>query len=244
MNKTALLLILILSVFFSCRNETLNKSEQMRFDYSVFNARKSLYSTLTKIDNIIKQKKATARLEESSISMYQESIDNLNNEYGISLTILPVDIYQIENPDATIDDFQSQGFITSTDEEIINNFYTYLDTNDLDQSLNLLRSDIQNRNLTYDEFQKYNDFVNAIMIVNDYYLANGIDIFAVEADFLASSTTARRRGLSMGCTIAILSNSVATAGLSSCFVPGPNCAIAVIGKGLALAGLYYGCKDG
>ncbi len=106
-----------------------------------------------------------------------------------------------------------------------------------------MRNDILNRDLSSTEFEKYNNLVNTIMIVNDYYFRKGIDIFAISNANIDTSITTRGRGkMSTGCAVALLANSVSTLGLTSCFVPGPQCAIAAIGKGLSLAGLYYGCK--
>lgn len=243
MKKNYLLFILTLSIFYSCANESSSTLEEAKFDNSVYNERELLYSAMDKIDSKIKEQDVITRSSENSMVLFEECIDYLNEDFGTDLTILQIDIFQIENPGATINDFKLQGFITDTDEEIIETFFTYLDNNNLESSLNLLRNYIINRDISSTEFEKYNNFVNTIMIVNDYYFTKGIDVFAISTENIDTSITTRgRRSMSMGCAVAILANSTATIGLTSCFVPGPLCAVAAIGKGLSLAGIYFGCK--
>lgn len=237
--KKIILVCSILTLFAtSCRNENNTESQKEDaistaklvndpFDYTVFNNRSSLYTTMDEIE-IIYQNPNLSKDEK-----FSEAIDELNTDYDASLNRNSFDQYLIDNSSSlTLEDLSNQENISETDYELLNNFFTYLQTDSFDDALDKLKEDIIDKKFSSEEFKKYNSFVNCLMIANDYYERKGIDIFH-------GSELAKKP--SPGCALAIAGNAISTLSLNSCFAPGPWCAVAIIGKGISLASLYYSC---
>ena len=201
-----------------------------KFDYSVYNAKNGLFNTLNKIN----LKKTNSRV--SGLAAYEDAIETINEEYGTNAYVTEFDQYLMANPNATIDDCIQNGYINQQDYNVVNSFFDDLDTYNFDQSIQRLQTRILNQNYSPSEFEKYNFFVNALMVINDYYLSQGVDVFAQAG---ANKNIASR--MSAGCAVSIASNAISTYGLTSCFVPGPNCWVAIVGKGLSLAGIFLSC---
>jgi len=145
------------------------------------------------------------------------------------------DLHLIENKNGNLDYYFQQGFITKTDYTLLKHFFADLEVLNFEESIQRLESEILELNLDTQDFKKYNDFLNTLMIVDDFYKQKGIHLFENVAN------RSMNKEMSPGCAVAIAANGVSTLGLTSCIVPGPNCALAVVGKGLSLLGMYYSC---
>ena len=221
--------IALLLVVSSCKTDDENLTNN-QFDYSVYNSKTELFKTLDKIN----LKKTNSKV--TGLGAYEDAIETINEDYGTNASVTEFDQYLINNPNATIDDCIQNGYISQQDYNVVNGFFEDLDTYNFNQSIQRLQTRILNQNYSPSEFEKYNFFVNALMVTNDYYLSQGVDIFAQAG---ANKNIASK--MSAGCAVSIASNAISTYGLTSCFVPGPNCWIAIVGKGLSLAGIFLSC---
>lgn len=221
--------IALLLVVSSCKTDDENLTNN-QFDYSVYNSKTELFKTLDKIN----LKKTNSKV--TGLAAYEDAIETINEDYGTNASVTEFDQYLINNPNATIDDCIQNGYISQQDYNVVNGFFEDLDTYNFNQSIQRLQTRILNQNYSPSEFEKYNFFVNALMVTNDYYLSQGVDIFAQAG---ANKNIASK--MSAGCAVSIASNAISTYGLTSCFVPGPNCWVAIVGKGLSLAGIFLSC---
>lgn len=238
--KGALFLALVGTVMVGCEKEDLNISKKENkncandsqrensFDYDVFNQRGKLFSILEKIDlsPVYHQ-----NIETINYEPLENALDSINDSLGTNLSVTSFDMYQVENQDKNLSDYLNEGFLSQQEHDILAVFLTDIEIYSFEQSIENLENHINSLNLNSDDFDKYNDFVNVLMIIDDYYVEQGINIFS----------SVGRPEISAGCATAIASNAVATLSLNSCFVPGPWCAVAVAGKALSLAGIYFSC---
>lgn len=208
----------------SCNDD--DSLSQREFDYSVFNNREILYSELGKL---------SLNKNSSNEDDFQNSVDAINEALSTNIEITDFDLFQKEHIYADLDTYLYEGYISSKDYDIINDFISDLNLNSFEVSIRNLENKILNMNLNDSEFKKYNDFINSLLITDDYYKQKGINIFT------NNNSGVSNKGGGAGCAVAIAANAVSTLGLGSCVVPGPNCALAVVGKGLSLLGIYYSC---
>jgi len=232
MTKKLIGFILTLMLVISCNNdrESVSHEETLKFDYSAYNNRQSLFP-------IISSGLKTNKLGDNS--QYEEflsSVDKINTQYGTNVEVTDFDKYLIETQDTDLENFLAKGFISKTDYSILDTFFNNLEKNDFETSVRNLEADILSRNFTKEEFKKYNDFVNGLLIINDYYKERGVDIFKV-----SKNEAGKGRPFTTGCALSLAGNAVSTLGLTSCIVPGPNCAVAAIGKVISLVSIYYSC---
>jgi hypothetical protein len=217
----------------SCENEEITKQNEelnLEFEYSLYNSKESLFSTLEKT-NLKKY-----NLKSTGLSEFENAIEIINEEYGTGIYVSDFDQFLIDNPSATIDDMLQGDYITQGQYNIISGFFDDLDKYNFDESIDRLEERVLAMNLTSNEFEKYNYFVNGLMVTNDYYLNQGVNIFSRGNSYEASAART-----DASCAVAIASNAISTLGLTSCAVPGPWCAVAVVGKGLSLAGIFLSC---
>ncbi|WP_143093370.1 hypothetical protein [Halpernia frigidisoli] len=213
----------------SCRtsNDTL---PNQKFNYDAYNAKNALFTTLNKV-NLKKNVAKTTNLNE-----YENALATINDEFGTNVSKTEFDEYIINNPTSTIDDFVQSGYISQDEYNIVDSFFTDLETYNFDEAKTRLETRILDKNYSNSEFQKYNFLVNQLMITNDYYVSHGVDIFAK-----AGTNKNISKRISASCAVSIAANAISTYGLMSCFVPGPNCWVALAGKGLSLASIFLSC---
>ncbi|HAD96121.1 MAG TPA: hypothetical protein DCG19_01885 [Cryomorphaceae bacterium] len=156
------------------------------------------------------------------------AVSVINEDLGTNIEVYSFDDYMMDNP-VSLDEYLSEGIISDMDHDIILGFQQNLEIHSFDEAIDLLIEDIESRQLSTEEFEKYTKMVNALMIAEDFYNNGG---------WQSGKTAA---SISAGCAVALASNAVATLSLSSCAVPGPWCAVAVVGKGLSLAGVALSC---
>ncbi len=227
--NAVLFLAVVGIVFTSCENDA-GDAISNEFDYSLYNNKESLFSTLEKT-NLNKYSSKS-----SGSSEFENAIEIINEEYGTNVYVTDFDQFLIDNPAASIDDILQENYISQEDYNVITSFFNDLITYDFDESIENLESRILTMNLNPNAFEKYNFLVNNLMVINDYYSNQGIDIF-----YQTTSNKALAAKMGGGCAVAIASNAVSTIGLATCGVPGPWCALAIVAKGLSLAGTYFSC---
>lgn len=247
------MLFLIVSVIglFSCRenNENVNEiGSQMltntrKLDLTAYNNREKLYTVLESSHQGSKLNVFSTDNENigSEKELIEKNIEYINLQYGTNLEITQMDEYMMNNKShISTQDLLNKGFITQKDKEIIDFFGKSVEQSGFDVAIELLKNKVINSNLSDEEFKKYNHLVNTLMIVRDYYEYKENN-FTSNKGGLVTFSSNKSTSMSTGCALAIAGNSVATFGLSSCFVPGPNCAIAAIGKVISLAGIITSC---
>ena len=222
----SVLVVFTILMFNSC-NKSAKDLASNAFDYCIYNCKESLFYTLEKINFNNSELK-------SGLSKFEATVRIINTEYGTDVYISEFDQFLANNPNASIGHMLNEGFITQMEYDVVTLFFSFLESYNFEESIENLKSSILAMNLESFDFKKYNDFVNSLLIINDYYLEHDVDIFSQNT--MKSATVIRA-----GCAVAVASNSVATISLASCSVPGPWYALAVVGKGLALAGLYFSC---
>lgn len=121
--------------------------------------------------------------------------------------------------------------LTSNDLFVINKFAEYYVKDDFDVAIEKLQADILSLDLEEAEFDKYNQFLN-IMIVMEQH----------ETDKVATnSPNAKINKRAIGCAVAVGASVVSTLSLYACAVPTPalpaGCAVAIAGKLLSYAGM-------
>lgn len=225
-------------------------SDNKKFDYSIFESRNGIYSVLNNLDkekskNTINSLSLINNADE--VDIFKDKISHINSVYGTNLEYSEVDNFMLNNNNISLEELVSKGFISKEDKKFIDKFYYNISiTNDFNQAIKLLEEEIlEKEKLSSIEFEKYNFLINMLMVVNDYYSEKGIIAFEGSGyktkSFVNGEQIVVLSKQSVGCALAIVGNSVATFGLSSCFVPGPNCAIAAIGKAIALASILTSC---
>ncbi len=226
----AVLIMTIAGMFMmqSCKKENKSISSVKSFNYDMYEMRESLFTILEQ-SNVENQKSVLTRDKK-----FENTLNNLSIHFDEVLVRNEFDDYQIQNPNATLYNYLENSFITPLNYELITMFLNQLNTNDFAESINILEQEILNKQLNEQQFNRYNFLVNTLMVTNDFYQNKGIDIFQTNNNLI-------RAQISAGCAVAIASNAISTYGLTSCFVPGPNCWIAIAGKGLALAGIWLSC---
>ncbi len=232
MKRKFLFMALIITVFISCSKEESSISMQeetidLAFNYELYEDKTSLFETLKRIDFNNEDNR------NNNISDFEEAISIINNNYGTDLYPTQLDLFQMENQNAGLEYISQIGYLDAQEYNIINSFFVDLIDYDFNQSITRLENRILALNLEQEEFDKYNFLVNTLMITNDYYLSQGVDIF----------TEIGNSRISGSCAVAIAANAVSTYGLTSCIVPGPNCWAAILGKGLSLLGMFLSCGN-
>lgn len=215
-------------ILVSCK-KNINDESPEQFDFAMFENRSSLFDFF----NVNKINFSDNR--NYTIEDFESVLESLNEEYNTNLFVTQFDLYLIDNPDATIDEMLEHGYLTNQQYLMINSFFEDLDFYTFDEALERLRVQALRSDFSAELKEQYVFFVNTLMIMEDYYSTRGIDIFNV------SDNKASTASQTAGCAVAIASNAVATVSLNSCFVPGPWCWVAVAGKALSLAGMYFSC---
>ena len=231
MKTLKLLLFAVLTIsLVTCRTE--NENQKNKFDYTMYENRTNLYNVLNKM-NLKKANKVSGRM---AYDPYLNSIETLNNEFQTSLEFTNFDQYLIDNQNVDPSTYEQNGYMSQRDYDLVNTFFTDLNTYNFDTSINRLESNILALNLSQEEFAKYNLFVNSLLVINDYYQSQGYDIFDE-----TTNTSVSRRRISPGCAWALAGNAISTVGLNTCLVPNPACGWAIAGKVVSLIGIYYSC---
>jgi len=226
---TMTLFLALLTISCSKEEATIIQQEgalNLNFDYKVYENKEILYQTLKKIELNNNGNR------NNTVDDFEEALNIINTDYGTDLTTTQLDLYQINNPSIGLETLSQNGYIDSQEYIIINSFFIDLNDYNFNESIQRLEDRVIAMNLDYEEFDKYNFLVNTLLITNDYYLSQGIDIFS-EIGLRVSGS----------CAVAIAANAVSTYGLTSCIVPGPNCWAAIIGKGLSLLGMFLSCSN-
>ena len=125
------------------------------------------------------------------------------------------------SPIEIIDDYLNQN-----EKNLIDNFDNNVKISGFDVALNQLQNEILNLNLSSEEFQKYNAFVNILLLIDNY----NPDLF------VQNSAQARMSP----CAKAIAANALATIGLAACGT-GFLCAVAIAAKVLAMDAVMENC---
>ncbi len=210
-------------LLFSCsRYDNDLNTENQKFDYTIY---KSFNNT-----NFNKYFAGNLNLKASTTQTLTNSINLINNDFQTNLQINPLDNQLILNKENNSSDIKSfeiiQNSLTSEQRTLINNFENNIINNDFQYAINSLENEILSMNVSNEEFQKYNSFVNVLLLVDDFE----------DGYFDQQYTT---NGLSP-CAKAIIANALATIGLAACGT-GIFCAVAIAAKILALDAVLENC---
>ena len=127
-------------------------------------------------------------------------------------------------------------YLNNTDEMLINQFNTDIIQYGFENAKYNLQNTILSLNLSDEQFNKYNNFINILMLLNNYdpnILIEGLN---------AGSITGRNAA----CGESIVAYSLATIGLAGCVVTGPFapivCGAAIASKVLAFRAMLRDCR--
>lgn len=201
----------------------------LHFDYSIYDNRHIIYSVL---DDLSLNSIDTVQVDTVNYLPLQNNIEYINNSLQTSLSINNFDRFQVENQEKDLDDYFNDGYLSHNEYNVLYEFLSKKVSLTFDDALDSTKSYILSLDLSVNEFKKFNDLINILMIIDEYYSNQGVDIFL---------TTYAKPKISVGCALAIAGNATSTLGLNTCLFPGPNCALAVVAKAISLAGIYYSC---
>ncbi len=121
--------------------------------------------------------------------------------------------------------------LTANDQIVVNKFAEYYVKDDFDTAIEKLQNDILALDLDDAEFDKYNQFVNVMIIMEKHETSKAS----------TGNVSAKINKRAIGCAVAVASSVIGTFGLYACAVPTPalpaGCAIAIAGKLLSYAGM-------
>ena len=230
---TLFILSLILVFVSSCKNDEL-LSESRQFNYATYNAYKSMNLNVP----LSKAKgSSTSRTTQDLVSYYEDVIVDVNNYFDSQLTLTSLDYDYINN--IALDQSTAEvelSYLNNTDEMLINQFNTDIIQYGFENAKYNLQNTILSLNLSDEQFNKYNNFINILMLLNNYdpnILIEGLN---------AGSITGRNAA----CGESIAAYSLATIGLAGCVVTGPFapivCGAAIASKVLAFRAMLRDCR--
>ncbi|WP_166336721.1 hypothetical protein [Sphingobacterium chungjuense] len=128
------------------------------------------------------------------------------------------------------------------DYSFISEFKKDVDLYDFDVAIRNIEKRILTSSLSDEDFNGYTLLIKTILIAGDYHSNPTDGKSSIKSRSYGG--TAARLALSKesaACAVSVAANAVSTYGLTSCFVPGPNCWAAAAGKALSLSGIYLSC---
>jgi len=217
-------ILAFLILFISCSDDNTNPNEELKFNYSTFEAYKSINldieipSSITSLSN--------------SVSRYEQTLDIINRELGSNLSLTALDNQILNNnfSKKSIED-NYKDFLNDTDLELLENFENDLFNNDLTTAITNFESSVYSLNLNESEFGRYNAFINVVLLLDN----------EVPGIFTSSNYA---KG---PCEEAIAAYSLSTIGLAACGLSGPLapivCGAAITSKVLAFRAMVRDCGE-
>lgn len=195
-----------------------------KFEYTIYeNHKNDFFDILSLLPNVSE--------EDATIADIQTIINVCNDKFRSNLELTNLDFDLVNHNSTEMESiYLNKGYLKAEYEILIRDFHFDLDNYGFNTAISNLELSILELEPNEQKFSEYNLFVNSLMLMNELY----------------SNNPNARIHWGWGCGVAIASNALASYALVACVVPNPAtpgaCAVAVVGKALALAGVFLGCN--
>lgn len=224
-SKHSLLFCCIVLFHSSCTQDRKYLEEEFSFTYHIYEENKDLDLRLEISESII-------NLPERPYK-YELINDQLNNKFGTDLNLTELDyaILQQETNKSEVKVLINH-YLDDVDIALLEKFDHDLEYSNFENAINNFQSNVVNLNLSKGEFNRYNLFVNILLLLEN-----------ADENVFASKNNLRAKG---PCEEAITAYSLATIGLAACAATGPIapivCGAAIAAKVLAFRAMARDCK--
>jgi hypothetical protein len=222
------LLVAVIGVgMFGCKKESVQSEKKVvnserEFDLAVFNE----YKDFDFKKFVSKNGENKAKDGNSDLVAFSQTVRRINDEFGTNLRVNSLDSQLILNQNIPPMDI-IDNYLTSQEITLVNDFSSNVVDYGFNRAIDMLKGSILRLNISDNEFQKYNSFVNVLHLLNN---SDG-DVFV--------------NALSP-CSRAIVYYSMATVGLSACIAGGPfvviTCGVAIAAKAATYYEMILACK--
>lgn len=214
-------------LFVSCSDSD-NSIEPNTFDFNTFETYKNTNLKIGIPENVSNIVDLNNRYEQINLI--------INSELGSDIQLNELDQLYLNNYQFRSNNSELPlNFLNENDLTLINSFENDLSLTNFNTAILNLQNNILALNLDNIEFQKYNYFVNVLLLLENQ-----------EPGILSNSNSYSSR-LASPCGEAIAAYSLATIGLSACWMTGPGaplfCGAAIAAKVLAYRAMLRDCAD-
>ncbi len=221
---------------------------ERKIDYTLYNSRENIFTVIgaNKVNNI---KTGSLQLSLNANNsdkdyLFKQDLISIEEKFNVNLELTEFDMYQIKNSgNLSLENYLKEGLINEIDYLFISEFQQDIGYYGLDDAIENIEKRILTSSLSEENINRYTLFLNTFLIANEYYLVKQIQKTSSIKKTSEGGTVAKMEVSKEGaaCAVSIAANAVSTYGLTSCFIPGPNCWGAIAGKALSLAGIYLSC---
>lgn len=212
-----------LVLFVSCSDESTQVIDEKSFDFTAFESYKNTSLKINIPNEVLNIKNERLKYEQINII--------LNSELNSDIVITELDeLYLNDNQSKSNISEYPEVYLNDTDINLINSLESDLSSLDFNTAITNFQNNVIALNLSDVDFQKYNYFVNVLML-----LENEEPGILTTSSYLSKSP----------CGEAIAAYSLATIGLSACWMSGPAapffCGAAIAAKVLAYRAMLRDC---